>query len=74
MSTPVVMLPNLSSKCGSATLLDPPRGAGRAAGPDLGVLSSKCGSATLLDPRGGRAGRSPDLGALISSSDSMSSP
>ena len=30
------------------------------------VLSSECGSATLLDPRGGRAGRSPALGALTS--------
>jgi hypothetical protein len=29
-----------------------------------GFLSSKCGFATLLDPRGGRAGRSPALGAL----------
>ena len=28
------------------------------------VLSSECGSATLLDPCGGRAGRSPALGAL----------
>ena len=27
-------------------------------------LSSKCGFATLLDPCGGRAGRSPALGAL----------
>ncbi len=30
------------------------------------ALSRKCCLATLLDPRGGRAGRSPDLGVLMS--------
>jgi hypothetical protein len=30
----------------------------------LGALMSKCGSATLLIPLGGRAGRSPVLGAF----------
>jgi hypothetical protein len=31
----------ISSKCGFATLLEPPRGAGRA-GPDLGALTNSC--------------------------------
>ena len=50
----------LSSECGSATSLEPPRGAGRA-GPALGARASECGSATSLEPPRGadRAGPAP---------------
>jgi len=51
------------SKCGSATLLIPPRGAAGWAG--LGALMSQCGSATLLIPPRGAAGWA-GLGALMS--------
>jgi hypothetical protein len=37
-------------------------------------FSSKCGSATLLEPHGGRAGRSPALGALKSNVSATPSP
>ena len=43
---------------GAASCTTSPRALG------LRPLSRKCGFATFLDPRGGRAGRSPALGAL----------
>jgi hypothetical protein len=53
---------SLLSRSGSAGLLRSPRGTAGSAG--LGALSSRSGFAGQLEPRGGRAGRSPALGAL----------